>query len=89
MCTKSNCLINNRFFIERLNIPMGREDTDNGIYGFCEICSVPLPIWRGCSCKTYNYLNGMVDIDYILSCESEKHQFNVYCFICSEFIKMV
>ena len=74
-----------RTFGERLYLQMGRAHEGSTVYGWCELCSVPLRIWRNCQTCFAAFFSGVGrDASQALDCDSAAHQQDLQSFVCAD-----
>ena len=74
-----------RTFGERLYLQMGRVHEGSTVYGWCELCSVPLRVWRNCqTCFEAFFSDVGRDASQALDCGSDAHQQDLQCFVCAD-----
>ena len=72
-----------RIFGERLYHQMGRAHEGSTVYGWCELCSVPLRVWRDCQTCFAAFFPGVGrDASQALDCGSAADQQYLQSFVC-------
>ena len=69
---------------ERLILQMGRTHAGSTVYGWCELCSVPLRVWCNCQPCFAAFFSGVgLYASQALDCSSAEHQEDLRNFVSS------